>query len=152
MASKRLLIPVIGLGLVVALGFAGAGIAQQPALAPTPPAATAYPTNSDPVTAKAPEPMVAPIQRVKPAAPKLDPRLSATPVSKSNGKPGALTKAAPLATKSQGAKAVPTKTAAKAVRGKSAAPAPKAAAGTTVPAGAPVTAAGDKPAAAVTTR
>jgi hypothetical protein len=152
MPPKLLTKSALLFGLVVVLGLAGNSIAQQPTVASTPMPAAATPPMPDPVTAKAAEPMVAPIQRVKPVVPKLDPRLSATPVSTSNGKPAALTKAAPLATKSQGAKAVPIKSSARTARSKAAAAAPKVAAGTTVPAKKPVTAAGDKPAATVTTR
>jgi hypothetical protein len=153
---KALVGSATGLALAVAFGLAGAGRAQQP---PTPATQTA--PVPDPVTAKAGEPIVAPIQRVKPAAPKLDPRLSAAPVvSNAKAKQATVPKTVPATTKPRAGKAVPVvaakappaKTTAKTTRGKAAAPKAKATAGASVAAKKPVAAAGDKPTATAATR
>jgi hypothetical protein len=149
---------VLALGLVIAAGLGNDSRAQQPLAAPAaPPAVPAQtaPISSTP-NAGAGEPMVAPIQRVKPVAPKLDPRLSAAPVAKAGAKPAALKKTAAKAKVPVGKKtpALASKAAPKGVDpGTTASTAPpKTAPQATVPPKKPVTAAGEKPAAGVTTR
>jgi hypothetical protein len=149
---------MLALGLVIATGLGHDSRAQQPLSVPA--ASQAVPAQTAPVSstpnAGVGEPMVAPIQRVKPVAPKLDPRLSAAAVAKAGAKPAALKKTAAKAKVPVGKKA-PALASKAPPKGTNAGTAvstapPKTAPQATAPPKKPVAAAGEKPAAGVTTR
>ncbi len=107
----------------------------------------ATPSDAAVVSAKPIEPMVAPIQRVKPAAPKLDPRLSAQPLkAPPSSRATATVQAKYLASKTaKAAKSKPNTTASKATAETTASSTQATPAKTQQPAAAPPVAAKPSP-------